>query len=90
MFAEIREAEKATELWFGDRSGGFEKIREGVKPNTVDLPELKVHKHKLRFKIYCCYEIFLSLDPHFFRWSFYKKRLSKFDRNNVSDTNKNL
>ena len=29
-------------MWFEDRSGGFEKIREGA-PNVVDLPELKVN-----------------------------------------------
>ena len=40
LFSVLREEERATNLWFEDRSGGFEKIREGP-PNVIDLPELE-------------------------------------------------
>ena len=37
---------KMARLWFGERYGGFEPLRDGEKPTIVSLPELEV----LRFK----------------------------------------
>ena len=38
----MREPEKAKELWFGDRLGGFEKPDPVKPPKSVSIPELKV------------------------------------------------
>ena len=38
----MREAEKAKQLWFGDRLGGFEAPVPGKSPERVHVPELKV------------------------------------------------
>ena len=41
-FSVLREEDKSRKLWFGQRSGGFEEVKEGIAPTTVNVPELLV------------------------------------------------
>ena len=45
----LREEEKARNLWFGNRSGAFEEIKDGVAPSIISIPELK-----LRHYVFIC------------------------------------
>ena len=42
IFIGLREGEKAERLWFGNRSGAFEEIKDGVAPSIVNIPEFEV------------------------------------------------
>ena len=38
----LREEHKARALWFGNRFGGFQEMKEDEEPQVVDIPELSV------------------------------------------------
>ena len=41
-FSVLREEDKSTNLWFSNRYGGFEEMKEDMDPQVVDIPELEV------------------------------------------------
>ena len=42
LFSDLREEDNSKRLWFGNTSGTFEEVKEGVPPAIINIPELGV------------------------------------------------